>query len=70
MGFDTGYVPGLSTLLLIVYVLFVVNVCNFMDGLDSYLSSHFLLSVFAFPFLFQSQLPSVFFGSARASSVF
>ncbi|WP_061222993.1 sugar phosphotransferase [Leptospira weilii] len=60
LGFDTGYVPGLSTFLLIVYVLFVVNVCNFMDGLDSYLSSHFLLSVFAFPFLFQSQLPSVY----------
>ncbi|WP_061245245.1 MraY family glycosyltransferase [Leptospira noguchii] len=50
-------IPGLSTLILIVYVLFVVNVCNFMDGLDAYLSSHFLLAILAFPFLFHSQLP-------------
>ncbi|AYR07986.1 glycosyltransferase, group 4 family [Leptospira borgpetersenii serovar Hardjo-bovis str. Sponselee] len=61
LGFDTGSVPGISTSILIVYVLFVVNVCNFMDGLDTYLPSHFLLAVLAFPFLFQSQLPSVFF---------
>ncbi|EMO64914.1 glycosyltransferase, group 4 domain protein [Leptospira borgpetersenii serovar Pomona str. 200901868] len=70
LGFDTGSVPGISTSILIVYVLFVVNVCNFMDGLDTYLSSHFLLAVLVFPFLFQSQLPSVFFGSVRAYSVF
>lgn len=50
-------IPGLSTLILIVYVLFVVNVCNFMDGLDAYLSSHFLLAILAFPFLFHSHLP-------------
>ncbi|OLY65106.1 sugar phosphotransferase [Leptospira santarosai] len=60
LGFDTENVPGLSTSILIVYVLFVVNVCNFMDGLDTFLSSHFLLSVLAFPFLFQSQLPWVY----------
>ncbi|EMG20611.1 glycosyltransferase, group 4 family [Leptospira interrogans serovar Copenhageni str. LT2050] len=50
-------IPGLSTLILIVYVLFVVNVCNFMDGLDAYLSSHFLFAILAFPFLFHSHLP-------------
>ncbi len=60
LGFGAENVPGLSTALLIVFVLFVVNVCNFMDGLDTYLSSHFLLSVLAFPFLFHSQLPSVY----------
>lgn len=57
LGISTEPWIGVSTTLLIVYVLFVVNVCNFMDGLDAYLSSHFLLAVFVFPFLFRSGLP-------------
>ncbi|TGK31097.1 sugar phosphotransferase [Leptospira gomenensis] len=60
LGISTDPWIGLSTTLLIVYVLLVVNLCNFMDGLDSYLSSHFLLAVFAFPFLFRSGLPSFY----------
>ncbi|PJZ43303.1 sugar phosphotransferase [Leptospira kmetyi] len=60
LGFKLDAIPGLSTAVLIVYVLFVVNVCNFMDGLDTYLVSHFLLGVLAFPFLFHSYLPTFY----------
>ncbi|XDD49217.1 sugar phosphotransferase [Leptospira sp. WS92.C1] len=57
LGIKLDGIPGAETAILIVYVLFVVNVCNFMDGLDTYLSAHFLLAVMAFSFLFQSPLP-------------
>nr|WP_232371548.1 sugar phosphotransferase [Leptospira ainazelensis] len=60
LGWKLEGIPGASTTILIVYVLFVVNVCNFMDGLDSFLASHFLLAVFAFPFLFHSSLPPIY----------
>ncbi|MCG6167409.1 MraY family glycosyltransferase [Leptospira sanjuanensis] len=60
LGIDLSGIPGASTAVLIVYVLFVVNVCNFMDGLDTYLVSHFLLAVLSFSFLFHSFLPAFY----------
>ncbi|MDX1960992.1 MAG: hypothetical protein SFU98_20650 [Leptospiraceae bacterium] len=41
-GLEIYFPIGVSILLLILFIVFTTNLCNFMDGLDSYLSGSFL----------------------------
>ncbi|PJZ69222.1 UDP-phosphate N-acetylglucosaminyl 1-phosphate transferase [Leptospira perolatii] len=61
-GLDLGNFPGGlgETLLISLYLLFFINLCNFMDGLDTYLVGSLVAIAISFSICYKAILPNYY----------